>query len=609
MNGPAIQTSPTARATAAARQLDWLLGEALGTVAAPRARRASAPWLAVACVLLGAGAVFGTAHWRHTTDTVTTAPQDAEALAWHECHGPEGLAKVPADVRALRCFAFDDAACAQLARFVALEHLDLGAMPAHDWFDPRELLITDVGVRSLAKLTKLRWLALRQCHRVHGYSLQCLEALPQLEHLDLSDSGIVTTAVERLARLPSLRSLVLSHCMGFRGRALAALTKMPRLQRLELANCPTVSAADALALAAMPALRHLDLRNCQGQFLPMVVRSTLTFRGQSQISFGLGRIGPDVFVDDDGDGTPDRRLAATDPVPDGAATFVDGDGDGLPDLRVDLTPPREDGIGITDEVVQALAKLPLQTLRLGGCGWLTDAIGPSLAKMTTLRELDLAELPVLTSAVLPQLPAELRILNLANNAQLDGSGLRSLGKFRHLEELDLTGVTLLRDEDLATILAGTNLRVLSLGDLPLRSPRAPGVAATPPQPLTAQSFALLRRQEQLHTVRVTNARWLDAALMKELAAIPSLRTLDLQGCPLPDGRLALLAASRSLQQLDLSWTQVDVSAELASLAEIPLRNLNLRGTRCDPDRVRKLAAEHWPDCDVVLPNGQRFRAR
>ena len=608
MNDPAIRTSSAARATAAARQLDWLLGEALGATAAPRVRRAPAPWLAAACVLLGVGAVFGTAYWRLTADTATTAPQEEEAR-WHECHGPAALAKVPADVRALRCFGFDDAACAQLARFAALEHLDLGAMPASGWYDPRELLITDVGVRSLAKLPKLRWLALRQCQRVLGYSLQALEALPQLEHLDLTDSGIVTEAIERLPRLPALRSLVLSQCMDFRGRALAAIATMPGLQRLELANCPTVSAADALALAAMPALRHLDLRNCQGQFLPMVVRSTLTFRGQSKISFGLGRIGPDVFVDTDDDGLPDRRLAATDPVPDGAATFVDGDGDGLPDLRVDLTPPSEDGVGITNEVVQALAKLPLQTLRLGGCTSLTDVIGPALAKMTALRELDLGELPKLTSAVLPQLPAELRVLRLANNPKLEGSGWRSLGQLTHLQELDLTGAMQLRDEDFAAILAGTSLHVLSLGDPVVISISHPRAAAPARQPLTAQSFALLRRHAQLHTVRVTIAQWLDASRMKELAAIPSLEILDLQGSLLPDGCLALLAASRSLRQLDLSWTSKEVSAELASLAGLPLRNLNLRGTPCAPELVRKLATEHWPDCDVVLPNGERFRAR
>lgn len=595
MNEPAIRTSSAARASAAARQLDWLLGEALGATAAPRVRRAQSPWLAAACVLLGVGAVFGTAHWRHTADTATTAPQDSEAPAWHECHGAEGLAKVPADVRALRCFDFDDAACAQLARFAALERLDLGAMDVDASGVARSLTITDVGVRSLAKLPKLRWLALGQCHQVHGYGLQALEALPQLEHLDLTYSGVVTEAIERLPRLPALRSLALSHCMGFRGHALTAIATMPGLQRLELASCTTVRAADALVLATMPALRHLDLSDCQGQF-------------RGQIESAPGRSGPDVFVDTDDDGLPDRRLAATDPVPDGAATFVDGDGDGLPDLRVELTPPTGDGVGITDEVVQALAKLPLQTLRLGGCRWLTDAIGPTLAKMTTLRELDLGNLPLLTSAVLPLLPTELRVLGLADNPKLEGSGLRALGQFPRLQELDLKGATLLRDEDFAVILAGTSLHLLDLGDTPLTS-KGPVPAAGARQQLTAQAFALLRRHEQLHTVRVTNAPWLDAARMKELAAIPSLRTLDLRGSPLPDGCLAQLAASRSLQQLDLSWTIKDVSAELASLAKLPLRNLNLRGTTCAPEPVRKLAAAHWPECDVVLPNGERFRAR
>jgi hypothetical protein len=595
MNDPAIHPSSAARATAAARQLDWLLGEALGAAAAPRARRAPTPWLAAACVLLGFGAVFGTAHWRHTADTATTAPQDEETR-WHECHGPAALAEVPADVRALRCFDFDDAACAQLARFAALERLDLGAMDVDSSGISRSLAITDVGVRSLAKLPKLRWLALGQCHQVYGYGLQALEALPQLEHLDLTYSSVVTEAVERLPRLPSLRSLVLSYCMGFRGRALTAIAAMPGLQRLELANCTTVSAADAMALATMPALRHLDLRDCQGRF-----------RGQT--SSGPGRSGPDVFVDEDGDGLPERRLTASEPVPEGAATFVDGDGDDLPDLRVDLTSPSQDGVGITDDVVQALAKLPLTTLRLGGCTSLTDAIGPALAKMTTLRELDLAELPKLTSTVLPLLPAELRVLALADNPQFDGSGLRSLARLTKLEALELKGALLLRDDDLAAILAGVHLQVLGLGDPRVASKMGPGPAAAPRMQLTVRSLARLRQQEQLHTLRLTDAQWLDEALMKEVAGIASLRNLDLQGSPLPDGCLALLAASRSLQQLDLSWTKKDVTAELASLAELPLRRLNLLRTRCAPDRVRKLATEHWPDCDVVMPNGERFRAR
>ena len=91
MTNPTIRVSAVARTTAAARQLDWLLGEALGAAATPRVRRMPAPWLAAACVLLGIGSVFGAAHWRHATNTAPIAPQDGDPQ-WHECHGPAELA-------------------------------------------------------------------------------------------------------------------------------------------------------------------------------------------------------------------------------------------------------------------------------------------------------------------------------------------------------------------------------------------------------------------------------------------------------------------------------------------------------------------------------------
>lgn len=600
MIDPAIRTSSAARTTAAARQLDWLLGEALGAGAAPRVRRAQSRWLAAACVLLGVGAVFGAAHWRHTAETMTTEPQDAGAPAWHECHAPEGLAKVPADVRALRCFDFDDAACAQLARFVALERLDLGAMDVDANGISRSPAITDVGVRSLAKLPKLRWLALGQCHQVYGYGLQALEALPQLEHLDLTYSGVVTEAVERLPRLPALRSLVLSYCKGFRGRALAAIASMPGLQRLELANCTTVTAEDAMALATMPALRHLDLRDCQGRF-----------RGQT--AAGPGRSGPDVFVDDDGDGTPDRRLAATEPVPDGAATFVDGDGDGLPDLRVDLKPPTEDGVGITDDVVQALAKLPLTTLRLGGCTSLTDAIGPALAKMAALRELDLGNLPNATGDLLQHLPNTLERLAIGSNPHWHAAWSR-LPTFAALTEL--------RAErcgdgcaDLARA-AGTSLRVLEITTPGASKTMGGGEAfavevARAAFSVEAESIAELAQfvaaQTQLKTLILHQGHSGPHGLLPVVAGLERLHTCELHGFQALD--LSPLAGSPTLRELRLVLCRDFEGRTLSSLRNVPLLKLDLYGTKCDPTALRALAHAHWPDCDVVLPNGERFRAR
>lgn len=590
MTNPTIRVSSAARSTAAGRQLDWLLGEALGAAATPRVRRMPAPWLAAACVLLGIGAVFGAALWRHATDTAPIAPQHREPR-WHECHGPAELAQVPSDVRALRGFDFDDAACTALARFPALEWLDLGAMDVDDAGVSRPPAITDDGVRALAKLPKLRWLGLAQCQEVHGYGLRALEALPRLEHLDLTHSGVVTEAVERLPRLPRLRSLVLSHCRSFRGSALLQIASIAGLERLELDGCTTVTAADALRLATMPSLRHLDLRYCSGRY-----------RGQT--AMGFGRSGPDVFVDEDGDGLPERRLPAQEAVPEGAATFVDGDGDGLPELRVDLTPPAEDGIGITDEVVHALAKLPLETLRLGGCSALTDDIGPDLAKMTTLRELDLAQLPKADGALLQDLPVQLERLAIAGNPHWRATTLARLPTFTSMFELRADGGASGYAE--LAWAAGTSLRLLEITAPAGRLPRDGGATEPHVDPKqVADLERLVAAQVHLAHLILHPGLGVPQKLFEVVGALPNLRTLELH----MSLDLAPLASSRTLQELRLVGCRAFDGSSLASLRDVPLRKLDLRNTRCDPTAVQKLATEHWPGCDVVLPNGTRFRAQ
>ncbi len=69
-------------------------------------------------------------------------------------------------------------------------------------------------------------------------------------------------------------------------------------------------------------------------------------------------------------------------------------------------------------VVAALAAMPLEALLLGGCTSLTPAIGDQLAKMRTLRVLDLSNLPLLHSATLPKLPASLERLSLQDSSRL-----------------------------------------------------------------------------------------------------------------------------------------------------------------------------------------------
>src|SRR5262249_49502563 len=149
--------------------------------------------------------------------------QQPAGPAWRECHGAGALDQMPADVTALRCFDFDDAACARLARLPQLEHLDLSGIDVNDAGYAVSSPITDAGVRARAPLVGLRWLSLSGCGNLKGDGLRALEVMPRLEHLDLTYPGIETPAVERLARLPSLRSLSLASCLCFHGRALAAI--------------------------------------------------------------------------------------------------------------------------------------------------------------------------------------------------------------------------------------------------------------------------------------------------------------------------------------------------------------------------------------------------
>ncbi len=554
-------------ATAKERQLDWLLAEVLGAgapgaIARARPARAAFPWLSAAIALLAAAAAVGVALLREPDEPRRELQQPA--IRWHECHGAGALDGVPAAAIALKCFDFDDAACARLAAFPQLEHLDLSGMDVGDTGYATSLPITDAGVRALAPLTKLRSLSLATCHQVKGQALQVLEAMPRLESLDLTYSGVETAAVERLVRLPALRTLVLSHCMAFHGEALAAVASMPGLRRLELRACVTVSAADALHLAKLKELRHLDLRDCQGRF-----------RGQTMQVPGL---------------------------PDGADPGID-------DFGAPKTPV-PDGVGITDAVVTALADLELETLLLGGSESLTDAIGPALAKLTTLRALDLSNLPKVTGALLPHVPPQLTVLGLDHNEQLGPRDLRRLPALPHVRELGLGALSQLDDATLRELLAGKQLTTLRLGGTVAPGKGAQGAEVPPDLRLTSAAVdAIVAQQDLVSLALDRHATSLGAQQLDRIAGLPRLRQLDLTLARwIDDGEVAKLAASRSLRALQLVWCPRVSGKTLAALADVPLRELNLYGTKCDPAAVRQLATKHWPGCLVTMPNGKRWRA-
>lgn len=542
-----------AKEIAAERQLDWLLGERLGrgpVGAAPPRAATRHPLLVAALVALALGAAFGVGLMARGDQAGEgeVVPAQGEAIRWHDAHGPAAADTIPADVVNLRCYDFDDAAVAKLARLQSLERLDLSGMDVNAKGYAVSLPITDEGVRHLGGLTRLRWLSLEQCHAVTGATLTVLEGLPQLEHLDLTFTDVRSEAVERLPRLPALRELALSYCMSFHGRSLAEVARIPGLRRLELNGCVTLAAVDVAKLGALHELRYLDLRDCQGRF-----------RGQT-MSMG--------------------------------------------DEPVDV--PKQDGIGVTDAAIAALTDLPLQTLLLGGCEALTDAVGPSLAEFAKLRELDLGGLPKVTPAVLARLPRGLQVLSLDGNTTWSKPGLAALGGFRELRELGLRGVQGFDDAALEALLAKVRLQTVRLGGVHIRdfdpSPRAPVRPG-----LTAAAALALAGHESLRSIELGYTPWVDREVLARFAAMEGLEELILtENGGMAGGALAELARSRSLLRLDLRGCRTLTVEDLAACVGPPLVELNLQATRLPAARVRELAPR-FPGCTIVLSDGQRMQ--
>ncbi|MEZ6036009.1 MAG: hypothetical protein R3F29_00925 [Planctomycetota bacterium] len=541
------------------RQLDWLLGEVLGGNApAQRPARLSRPRLMAALIVLGAGVAFGVAALRERDGgggngvvAPVDAPQDPAApIPWVECHGDAALGKVPEDVTALHCFDFTDAGLAGLGRFTKLTHLDLSGTDVDNRGWSKVLVITDAGVEKLATLTGLRWLSLAQCHDVQGTTLGALRAIPQLEHLDLTYTGLRSEGIAQLPQLPSLRELALSSCMDFHGRSLADVAKLPGLRRLELRGCATLQADDVKQLAALHELRHLDLRDCMG-----------AFRGQT------------MSFDDITNGEPPAK-------------------------------PTQDAIGVTDEAIAALVGLPLETLLLDGCRSLTDGVADSLGKLKTLRAVGLGELPKISATTLLALPAQLRELSLRGDRQLLGKWYAVVAQLTALERLDLSGMTNLDDAGLAHILESCPLREL---DLSGEEPSAGAGPAAPLRPrLTAdKTAAALARVRTLERLGLRYADGFDAGIATNLAQLPRLTSLDLQMVPIDRAAWSALGGSHSLRELRLVWARgVDVPA-LDELGQVPLQDLDLYG--CRDLRLKDMGLfESWPGVRVRLPNGARY---
>jgi hypothetical protein len=139
------------------------------------------------------------------------------------------------------------------------EHLELYSNYSQVYsMSLQRTLITDEGLRHVARLPNLRRLAL-DGNDISDAGLSHLGGCPKLEMLSLNEAEVTFVGFGHLSKLPNLRHLYLtSHCRGFRDEAAKALIPSPRLEVLTLHSQNVTS--DALpALAQIKTLKQLSL--------------------------------------------------------------------------------------------------------------------------------------------------------------------------------------------------------------------------------------------------------------------------------------------------------------------------------------------------------------
>jgi Leucine-rich repeat (LRR) protein len=237
---------------------------------------------------------------------------------------------------------------ATLAKLTGLTHLSVYSGAAAD----------DRALEQCARLTNLEELLADNTAAVTDRGLGHLLRLKKLKNLALRDAeGITDAGLARLAELTRLEELSLYNLRSVTPRGLDVLAKLPQLRRLEIATVP-MDERSVRALASLEKLETLLLWNVgratfqKGRPLPLEVLGELrllrSFRTNQKMS--------------------------------SAAIRALGRLKGLESIRDELTE-------ITDEDLKYLAQLPkLRELALGS-EHITAASLPTLAGMTSLREL------------------------------------------------------------------------------------------------------------------------------------------------------------------------------------------------------------------------------
>jgi Leucine-rich repeat (LRR) protein len=391
---------------------------------------------------------------------------------------------------------------------------------------------TDAGLASLAGMTKLQELRLRQSF-VDGSGIAHLAGLQDLRVLDLSQCPVDDDAVVQLVRQhPRLEQLDLGYTR-VTGAALPAIAQLKHLRRLNLSRTP-VTVAELKTLGPDSPITGLDLYGTRVgddlveildgipnlQILDVYDAPRLTAVGIGE----LKRRVPNLHYD------ASRVSALTAAVADPPVPRVE-------DRRAEVSGPQFDAA--------ALQAFPLpaevDTLRISYT-WGSDEDVRSLARFPQIEQ-----------------------LSVWSNGLTDAAHGR-LHEFPRLRHFDLSHEWIGR-AGIQEIARQTSLERLSLQDLPIID----------------ADLAPLARLPQLRELRLSGT-WLRGAFLADLENSP-LELLQMDCQNLDDRNLEHLAKMRALDSIYLSHCPLtDVGAKaLGKLG--PVRVLRIDGSRLsDPAR-------------------------
>jgi len=496
-------------------------------------------------------------------------PQNWRALRWLASLSPDDL-----DVLSVSYPdpgssppTFGDSIMSYIARLTGLKCLDLQHARVTDrgLSYLRSLVVlekltlppgtTDAGLAEVARLPRLKVLWVLG-DEVTDKGVATLAHVTSLEELSLSGQKMTDACLAHLADLPRLRLLRLwGH--GFTDAGIVHLQHISSLTSLDLSGMDLTDAG-AARLAAMVQIEELNLFNtlltdrglAQLASLCSLKKLTLEGMGTNRVRItdeGLVHIGKMTSLEHLY--LPCRNNSITDR---GLGHLV-----GLSRLKC-LRAGGSSKSTLSDAALEYIGRLPaLEVLLVGGRG-ITDRGLASLARLTTLRELNLFTVGRVTDDGLAYL-AQLKQLRKfsVRGGRFTVSGLKQLDALPHLVELNVAGV---HPDGAALDLNGlTALEMLSIGG-----------------DLTDRDLVTLSRLRRLRRLSL-RGRFTGEGISR-LAQLPELATLSLVGPEILDDVLAALVKCKRLWHLNIRGSFTDQG--LIRLGDCPaLRVLMIESDR------------------------------